>query len=301
MVMIDVMDIEGKQKQEWEQSQQRNKVLIDLMVDSVIAKSDQDIMNKQDHMKEMVQNNAQYQESRQQDSAQQDNKQDVDLSEFDKILQESEQDAEKSTQVSMEMWNNRCDNARMLVNTDNSVNMYKNRYSSKINKLKTSDKLKAKRIEMFGGGKLNIPVSQNKEARYMFDKKGYKPKWAVWGCVLLRARGVCEVCEEQIMSNEFMVKRILPRIRDGKWIEENCVCICAHCAECWFPYKEFFGLTIHDMFDRLSVAVMERRHRRFHGVKDLNDKSLSRYIRLKDIVENRNINMSIEVRKRIYD
>lgn len=131
------------------------------------------------------------------------------------------------------------------------------------------------------------PACEGKLAVEMFERIGNKPSWAVEACVLLRAGGLCEVCGE-VTKKDRKVLQIEPNSCGGYYTEDNCLMVCRHCAECWFPYKSFNRfLGIEQTIHTLSVAVMLRRQNEFHGVKILTPVAFERFKSMREIEEHR--------------
>jgi len=153
--------------------------------------------------------------------------------------------------------------------------------SSSIDKARKQDKRDA-RGRWFAAGLcvLDKPACESKAARLVFEKRGPKPRWAVEACVLLRAQGKCEVCEEQL-HGPWDVKLVVPIRKRGEWVESNCLCVCSHCAKCWFTQKDFYtGHGSASVLQRLSVAVMQRRQRSFRDCKMLSTEAWERFVEL---------------------
>lgn len=200
-------------------------------------------------------------------------------SEFDKILQESEQDMVRQ----LDLWaqqtqqTNEADRCREQAVTEH-----------KLQESRKKDQRMLDRLGFFGRTLVDKYACEFTTAQEVFFKKGHKPRWAVTACVVLRDNGKCVVCNEKI-GDRWKVKRILPKELGGKWDELNCVCVCQACAECWYPHRLFDrGLGRQDMLQALCVAVLERRAREYKGCKPLTEHARARLKEMCKVVEYRN-------------
>jgi 5-methylcytosine-specific restriction endonuclease McrA len=160
-------------------------------------------------------------------------------------------------------------------------------YQKAIRKGRRKDKVSKARLGFFGRTALDRYACEFEAVRHTFEYQGPKPRWAVDGCVILREQGKCLVCQERL-SDGYVVKMVVPRQLGGRYEEQNCVCVCAECAKCWFPQRLWDrGLGKQDMLQALSVAVMERRAREYKGCKWLTEPARQRLKALAKEVEYR--------------
>ena len=159
---------------------------------------------------------------------------------------------------------------------------------SSIDKARKIDKRDAKG-RWFAGGRclLERAAYESKAARLVFEKRGPKPRWAVAACVLLRAQGKCEVCEEQLHGS-WDVKLVVPTRKRGEWAENNCVCVCQHCAKCWYTQKDFRAVSDSAVtLRRVSLAIMRRRQQSFRDCKMLSTEAWERYKEMHKVEQQR--------------
>jgi hypothetical protein len=135
------------------------------------------------------------------------------------------------------------------------------------------------------GGKSSLTTRpfahQRRAARQVFESTTNKARWAVEACALLRDQGQCQVCGESVRGKWF-IRQVEPRARGGRFEEPNVIVVCRHCDECWFPYRSFnAGLGLDDTLRQLQLAILERRRRGFHDVKDLDIGGKDRWFRLR--------------------
>jgi hypothetical protein len=165
----------------------------------------------------------------------------------------------------------------------------KQRVGSRLAKVRKRDNREVRGKWLGQKSQLDMKACDMESVRLLMGYVEYKPHWAVDACVVMREQGVCAVCKEPV-GRGYVVRMVVPRARGGEYVEDNCVCVCKHCGECWFMHKDFnVGWGRQDMLDRLCVAVMERRRRRFHGVKDLNDMGVERLKELSRVTEDRRV------------
>ena len=124
-------------------------------------------------------------------------------------------------------------------------------------------------------------------ARKLFDSRvDGKPRWAVYGLVLLRDSGLCRVCSDAVSTQARMkdwnvVQLILYR-DGGRFTEGNCVLICGECSKVWNYNKEFFmGENSGAEFRKLCFYVMRRRQELRNGALPLSSKASEVYWQLK--------------------
>ena len=169
------------------------------------------------------------------------------------------------------------------------------RYASQDPKVQKYKRIDAMDLRGRGQAKgisfIQRPACESQVAIDMFTRVYDKPRWAVDGCVTLRARGVCEVCGETVRA-QGRVMQVDPSCRGGKYAENNCLYVCKHCAECWYPNKTFNhfmgpGATVHT----LSVAVMERRKREFRKCKYLSPEACLRFKEMYEVERKRTIEL----------
>ena len=163
----------------------------------------------------------------------------------------------------------------------------KSRVSAHVQRKRNRDKRELSGKWMGQKSALDLKACDMESVRLLMGYVEHKPHWAVDACVVLRDQGSCVVCKEPV-GKGYVVRMVVPKARDGEYTEDNCVCVCKHCGECWFMHKDFnVGFGRVDTLDRLSVAVMERRRKRFHGVKDLNDLGVERLRELRRKTEDK--------------
>ena len=120
------------------------------------------------------------------------------------------------------------------------------------------------------------------EARKNFESRDrQKNRYAVRALVLLRDKGMCQVCHEACSVDGEVVAR-KPYKEGGQFDEGNCVTICSECMKVWDKYKNFYSGSEMDEFCRLRqyLWVMKRRASGRKGkvdVKVLSDVGMTRY------------------------
>lgn len=100
----------------------------------------------------------------------------------------------------------------------------------------------------------------------------FKPRWAVVGCVWLRAGGLCEVCTESVDTTA-KVKQLQQPKHGGVFNEPNCLLVCKNCDKVW-PAKTLFEMGVGSVeLAELDCFVLSRRNNGAKGSKYLNEKS----------------------------
>ena len=191
--------------------------------------------------------------------------------EFDKVLQESAQDSQDVVAQTKGALEQMLEEGWKVEDTTNreSTSTQRNRRSSKLSRLRKKDTRDERGRWFFGGCRLSTRAIDMKSARRVFETRGTKPRWGVVACVILRDQGVCVVCGERLRQST-EVRMVEPKCRGGEFEESNCITVCKHCAECWFPHRTFnAGLGIASTLQTLSVAIMQRRQAEFRGCKRL--------------------------------
>jgi len=158
-----------------------------------------------------------------------------------------------------------------------------NEFQKSIRQLRRLDNRGQTKSRKFIGSSLLMKYAHEfSAARHTFESTSLaKPRWAVEGCVLLRAQGKCTVCEEGL-KNGWKVVRYEPMNVGGGYTELNCMVLCRHCEECRHKSRSWAsGSGFENDFRRFRLSILDRRWRGFRGVKGLDKVLIEKWKELK--------------------
>ena len=121
-----------------------------------------------------------------------------------------------------------------------------------------------------------------------------KPRWAVVGCVWLRAGGLCEVCTETIDMSA-VVRQLQLHKNGGSFNELNCLLVCRYCDKVW-PVRTMFDTGVNTLtLADLVCAILAKRNKGAQGSKYLTDKAHSHWHKQRALQERLRLALQLEV------
>lgn len=142
--------------------------------------------------------------------------------------------------------------------------------------VREKDKNRNKRSGLFGSKPIEF-AGDSEAAKMTFKSTTLrKPRWAVFGCVLLRDQGICQVCGERL-RREFKVVQIIPPSSGKGFTEDNCISVCEECVICWKPaYKINIYNEGSNKYGKLKhrLSILTRRLKGYHGCRTLSETGL---------------------------